>query len=44
MPYNLVQEHVELIAKHEQDFLARRTRTERISDSVASFTGSLIFV
>jgi uncharacterized membrane protein len=44
MPFNLVQEHVELIAKHEQDFLARRTRTERISDTVASFTGSLIFV
>ena len=39
-----IQEHVDLIAKHEQEFLARRTRTERLGDSIASFTGSLAFV
>jgi uncharacterized membrane protein len=39
-----VQNHVELIARHEQDFLARRTRAERLGDSIASFTGSLAFV
>src|ERR1019366_5493398 len=44
MPQDHIQEHVDLIAKHEQDFLARRTRTERIGDSIASFTGSLPFV
>jgi len=44
MLQNHVQEHVDLIAKHEQEFLARRTRTERIGDVVASFAGSLIYV
>jgi uncharacterized membrane protein len=44
MPQDHIQEHVDLIAKHEQEFLARRTRAERIGDSVASFTGSLPFV
>ena len=44
MPQDHIQEHVDLIAKHEQEFLARRTRTERLGDSIASFTGSLAFV
>ena len=44
MSQDHVQEHVDLIAKHEQDFLASRTRTERIGDAIASFTGSLPFV
>jgi uncharacterized membrane protein len=44
MSQNPVQEHVDLIAKHELEFLARRTRTERIGDRVASFAGSLVFV
>jgi uncharacterized membrane protein len=44
MLHNPVQEHVDLIAKHELEFLARRTRTERIGDMVASFAGSLVFV
>ena len=44
MPQHLVQEHVDLIAKHEQDFLANRTPTERMGDSIAAFTGSLAFV
>ena len=44
MSQDHVQEHVDLIAKHEQDFLARRTRTERAGDAIATFTGSLPFV
>jgi uncharacterized membrane protein len=44
MPQNHIQEHVDLIAKHEQEFLARRTRSERIGDSIASFTGNFAFV
>ena len=39
-----IQEHVELIAKHEAEFLAGRTRAERWSDSVAAFVGSIAFV
>lgn len=39
-----VQEHIALIAKHEQEFLARRTLTERIGDVIAAFAGSLTFV
>jgi uncharacterized membrane protein len=39
-----VQEHIDLIARHEQEFLARRTRTERLGDWVASRIGSLTFV
>src|ERR1017187_1322334 len=41
MPQDQIQEHVDLIAKHEQEFLATRTNTERLGDSIASFTGSL---
>jgi uncharacterized membrane protein len=44
MSQDHIQEHVDLIAKHEQEFLANRTRTERLGDSVASFAGSLRFV
>ena len=39
-----LQEHIDLIAKHEQDFLIRRTRAERLGDSIAGFAGSLSFV
>jgi uncharacterized membrane protein len=39
-----VQEHIDLIAKHEQDFLAKRTPTERVGDRVAAFAGTLTFV
>ena len=39
-----VQDHVELIAKHEQEFLARRTRWERATDSIAVFIGSAAFI
>jgi uncharacterized membrane protein len=44
MAQDHIQEHVDLIAKHEQEFLARRTRSERIGDSIASFAGNLAFV
>jgi uncharacterized membrane protein len=44
MSQNTVQEHIDLIAKHELEFLARRTRTERLGDMVASFAGSMVFV
>ena len=44
MAQHHIQDHVELIAKHEQDFLAQRTRAEKLSDEVAGFIGSLTFV
>ena len=39
-----LQEHIDLIAKHEQEFLAQRTNTEKLGDRMASFIGSLIYV
>jgi uncharacterized membrane protein len=39
-----VRRHIDLIAKHELEFLARRTRTERIGDSIAGFVGNLAFI
>jgi len=44
MPHNHMQAHIDLIAQHEQDFLAQRTATERLGDELASFVGSLAFV
>jgi uncharacterized membrane protein len=44
MSQSHVQEHIDLIAKHEQDFLIRRTPAERLGDSLAGFAGSLYFV
>jgi uncharacterized membrane protein len=44
MSHSHVQEHIDLIAKHEQDFLVRRTPAERLGDSIASFAGNLSFV
>lgn len=44
MSLSHVQEHIELIAKHEMEFLAQRTRAERFADNVAEFIGSLQFV
>jgi uncharacterized membrane protein len=44
MSVSHVQEHIELIAKHEMEFLAQRTRAERFADGVAAFIGSLQFV
>jgi uncharacterized membrane protein len=39
-----VQEHIELIARHEQEFLARRTGSEKLADRMAGFIGSLKYV
>jgi uncharacterized membrane protein len=39
-----VQEHIELIARHELEFLARRTSSEKIADRIAGFVGSLKYV
>jgi uncharacterized membrane protein len=44
MSQSHIQEQIELIAKHEQEFLERRTQAERISDAIAGFIGSLWFV
>jgi uncharacterized membrane protein len=39
-----VQSHIEMIAGHEQDFLERRTRLERVGDAIGAFAGGLRFV
>jgi uncharacterized membrane protein len=39
-----VQEHIDLIAKHEHEFLATRTLGERLGDTIAGYAGSLGFV
>lgn len=44
MPQQHVQEQVELIARHEHEFFANRTPSERVVDSIANFAGSLPFV
>ena len=43
-PQGHLQEHIELIARHEHEFLAQRTRTEKLGDRMASFIGSLTYV
>ena len=44
MPHDSIREHIELIAKHEQDFLNQRSPSERLGDAIAGFAGSLKFV
>lgn len=44
MSQSHVEAHVDLIAKHEQEFLSKRTRTERLGDRVATWVGSFVFV
>ncbi|HMI58252.1 MAG TPA: DUF1003 domain-containing protein [Gemmatimonadaceae bacterium] len=44
MSQDHVQEHIALVAKHEQDFLAKRSQAERFTDAIAGFAGSLAFV
>ncbi|MBV8514057.1 MAG: DUF1003 domain-containing protein [Acidobacteria bacterium] len=44
MAHSPIQEHIDLIAKHEQEFLSRRTWDERVGDSVSGLVGSLTFV
>src|ERR1039458_10680787 len=41
---NQVQEHIDTIAKHEQEFLARRSPAERLGDLTAAIVGSLGYV
>jgi uncharacterized membrane protein len=41
---NHVQEHIDTIAKHEQEFLERRSRAERLGDLTAAIVGNLGFV
>jgi uncharacterized membrane protein len=44
MSQSHIQEQIELIAKHEEQFLVDRTPGEKISDAIACFIGSLTFV
>jgi uncharacterized membrane protein len=39
-----LKEHIEVILKHEEEFLARRTAAERVGDFFGAFVGSLIFI
>jgi uncharacterized membrane protein len=41
---NHVQSHIDTIAKHEQEFLARRSAAERLGDLTASIVGNLGFI
>ena len=41
---NHIQEHIGTIAKHEQEFLARRSPAERLGDLTAAIVGNLGFV
>jgi uncharacterized membrane protein len=43
-PANHLKEHIEIIAKHEEEFLAGRTKSERLGDLLGSFIGSLRFI
>jgi uncharacterized membrane protein len=39
-----IEDHVKLIARHEEEFLARRTSWERTTDAIAIFIGSAQFI
>src|SRR5450631_2689458 len=39
-----LQEHIDVILKHEEEFLARRTAAERVGGFFGAFVGSLIFI
>ncbi|MGA3226107.1 MAG: DUF1003 domain-containing protein [Acidobacteriaceae bacterium] len=39
-----LQEHIDVILKHEEEFLARRTAAERVGDYLGAFVGSLVFI
>ena len=39
-----IQDHIDLIARHEQEHLAKRSFFDRVGDSVATFAGSFAFV
>ncbi|MBB5057253.1 putative membrane protein [Granulicella aggregans] len=44
MPQTHIQEHIDVIARHEQEFLANRTWSERLGDNIGAFAGSFPFV
>ena len=44
MPQTHIQEHIDVIAKHEQEFLTQRTQPQRLVDNIALFAGSGAFV
>ncbi len=44
MSQSHIEAHVDLIAKHEQEFLAKRTPGERLGDRIAAWFGSFTFV
>jgi uncharacterized membrane protein len=39
-----LREHIDLIARHEEEFLAQRTTSERLGDRMASLIGSLAYI
>lgn len=39
-----LQDQIDLIARHEEEFLARRTTSERVADHMASLIGSLAYI
>jgi hypothetical protein len=39
-----LQEHIQVILKHEEEFMARRTAAERVGDFLGAFVGSLTFI
>lgn len=43
-PSSHLRDHIEIIAKHEEEFLARRTTSERVGDVLGSLVGSLRFI
>jgi uncharacterized membrane protein len=43
-PSSHVKDHIEIIAKHEEEFLAGRTTSERVGDLLGSLIGSLRFI
>jgi uncharacterized membrane protein len=39
-----IQEHIDTIARHEQEFYAKRSRADKIGNAVAGFAGNFAFV
>ncbi len=39
-----LREHIDLIARHEREFLDRRTHSERVGDAIGALIGSLWFI
>src|ERR1700760_4929856 len=43
-PSDHLRDHIEIIAKHEEEFLAQRSTSERVGDRVGALVGSLPFI